>query len=107
MTARLPAQVSFLRWIFPNASFGDYVVDLVPGYAGMALGDVIKTLCNGSHGPVHMQADGLTLRPIEISYDRALLQGRAAETVLIEYVVTGRAGNQSLSSLPLLMTVKL
>lgn len=103
-----PGATLLAPMIFPNASFGDQLIGLVPGYAGMEPGDVIQTLCNGIHGPAHtVQADELTLRPVEIAFERAFLQDLATDSVVIEYVVTDRAGNPSVSSLPVLMTVKL
>ena len=94
--------------IFPTATFGDQLVGLLPGYAGMEPGDIIQTVLNGVAGPAHqLQADELTLRPMEIPFSREHLQAHAAETVSIEYVVTDRAGNVSITSLPTLVSVKL
>lgn len=93
--------------IFPTASFGDRLIGLLPGYAGMARGDVIQTLCNDVPGPAHtVTADELTLRPIEIGFDRELLHSLATDTVLIEYIVTDRAGNGSTTSLPTLVSLQ-
>lgn len=93
--------------IFPTASFGDSLIGLLPGYAGMARGDVIQTLCNDIPGPAHtVAADELTLRPIEIGFDRELLHSLATDTVLIEYIVTDRAGNGSTTSLPTLVSLQ-
>ncbi len=94
--------------IFPTATLGDQLVGLLPGYAGMEPGDIIQTLLNGIAGPAHqVQADELSLRPIEIPFSREHLQAHAPETVSIEYVVTDRAGNVSITSLPTLVSVKL
>lgn len=94
--------------IFPNASFGDRLTGLLPGYAGMEQGDVIQTLCNGVPGPTHtVQADELSLRPIEIDFERELMQSLAAQTACIEYLITDRAGNQSVMSLPVMLSMKL
>ena len=94
--------------IFPNASFGDRLTGLLPGYAGMEQGDVIQTLCNGVPGPAHtVQADELSLRPIEIDFERELMQSLAAQTACIEYLITDRAGNQSVMSLPVMLSMKL
>lgn len=94
--------------IFPTATFGDQLIGLLPGYAGMEPGDVIQTLLNGVEGPAHqVQADELTLRPVEIPFSREHLQAHAAETVSIEYVVTDRAGNVSITSLPAMVSLKL
>uniref|UniRef100_A0A7C1X3M6 Uncharacterized protein n=1 Tax=Pseudomonas graminis TaxID=158627 RepID=A0A7C1X3M6_9PSED len=94
--------------IFPTATFGDQLIGLLPGYAGMAPGDVIQTLLNGVEGPAHqVQAEELILRPVEIAFSREHLQAHAAENVSIEYVVTNRAGNASITSLPTLVSLKL
>ena len=94
--------------IFPTATFGDQLIGHLPGYAGMEPGDVIQTLLNGVEGPSHLvETDELTLRPVEITFSREDLQTHAAETVSIEYVVTDRAGNASITSLPTLVSLKL
>ncbi|MBD8596124.1 hypothetical protein [Pseudomonas sp. CFBP 8772] len=94
--------------IFPTATFGDQLIGLLPGYAGIAPGDVIQTLLNGVAGPAHqVEADELTLRPVEIAFSREHLQAHAAETVSVEYFVTDRAGNVSITSLPTLVSIKL
>lgn len=94
--------------IFPTATFGDQLIGLLPGYAGMEPGDVIQTLLNGVEGPAHrVQAEELTLRPVEIAFSREHLQAHAAETVSVEYFVTDRAGNVSITSLPTQVSVKL
>lgn len=94
--------------IFPTATFGDQLIGLLPGYAGMEPGDVIQTLLNGVEGPSHLvETDELTLRPVEIAFSREDLLTHAAETVSIEYVVTDRAGNASITSLPTLVSLKL
>lgn len=94
--------------IFPTATFGDQLIGLLPGYAGMEPRDVIQTLLNGVEGPAHqVQAEELTLRPVEIAFSREDLLTHAAETVSIEYVVTDRAGNASITSLPTLVSLKL
>ncbi|WP_062385650.1 hypothetical protein, partial [Pseudomonas abietaniphila] len=94
--------------VLPAEPFGDEVTGLVPGYAGMEQGDVIQTLCNKTPGPFHIvQADELTLRPIEITFGRDFLQSVGTENVTIEYFVTDRAGNQSIISLPVQLFLQL
>jgi hypothetical protein len=96
-----PGAALLAAMVFPAEPFGDEVTGLVPGYAGMEQGDVIQTLCNKTQGPLHVvQADELTLRPIEITFEREFLQSVGTENVTIEYFVTDRAGNQSIISLP-------
>jgi hypothetical protein len=87
--------------IFSDEVIGEQLTGLLPGYAGMAKGDVIQTLCNQANGPSHVvQADELTIRPIEITFTRELLESAGIETATIEYFVIDRAGNQSIVSLP-------
>ena len=94
--------------VFPSEPFADEVTGLVPGYAGMEQGDVIQTLCNKAQGPIHVvQADELTLRPIEITFKREFLQSVGTENVTIEYFVTDRAGNESIVSLPVELFLQL
>lgn len=103
-----PGAALLAPMIFPEASFGDVLTGLVPGYAGMEQGDVIQTLCNGAPGPTHtVQLDELTLRPIEIDFKREIIRGLAMENLSIEYQVTDRAGNPSIMSLPVLLSIKL
>ena len=95
-----PGATLLAAMVFPAEPFGDEVTGLVPGYAGMEQGDVIQTLCNKTKGPLHVvQADELTLRPIEITFEREFLQSVGSENVTIAYVVTDRAGNESIISL--------
>lgn len=90
--------------IFSNEEIGEQLTGLLPGYAGMAKGDVIQTLCNQANGPSHVvQADELTIRPIEITFKRELLESAGIETATIEYFVTDRAGNQSIISTPAML----
>jgi hypothetical protein len=103
-----PGAALLAPMIFPEASFGDVLTGLVPGYAGMEQGDVIQTLCNGAAGPTHtVQPEELTLRPIEIDFKREVIRGLAMENLSIEYQVTDRAGNPSIMSLPVLLSIKL
>ena len=102
-----PGAALLAAMVFPAEPSGQ-VTGLVPGYAGMEQGDVIQTLCNKTQGPLHVvQADELTLRPIEINFDRELLESLEAENITIEYFVTDRAGNESIISLPVELFLQL
>lgn len=102
-----PGAALLAAMVFPAEPSGQ-VTGLVPGYAGMEQGDVIQTLCNKTQGPLHVvQADELTLRPIEITFDRELLESLEAENITIEYFVTDRAGNESIVSLPVELFLQL
>jgi hypothetical protein len=103
-----PGATLLAPMIFPTATFGDHLTGLIPGYAGMEKGDVIQILLNGIEGPTHLvQAEELTLRPVEITFIREDLHAHAGENVSVEYFVTDRAGNASITSLPTLVSVKL
>jgi hypothetical protein len=94
--------------IFPTATFGNQLSGLIPGYAGMAQGDVIQTLLNGIPGPAHnVQPAEITIQPINIAFSREHLQSLGAGIVSIEYFVTDRAGNASITSLPSLVSLQL
>jgi hypothetical protein len=54
-----------------------------------------------------VQPEELTLRPIEIDFKREVIRGLAMENLSIEYQVTDRAGNPSIMSLPVLLSIKL
>lgn len=91
---------------FAEGQFNGNTLAFVPGYAGIEAGDLIRTLCNGVVGPTHtVQADELTLRPIEIVFEKDFLQSLAAQHVNIDYTVTDRAGNESIRSLPKTLTL--
>ncbi|WP_110947151.1 hypothetical protein [Pseudomonas bohemica] len=94
--------------IFPSATFDDRLTGLLPGYYGMQPGDTIQTFCNGFPGPTYtVQPEDLTIRPIEIVFEREALQSFATQTAVIDYSVTDRAGNQSIKSVPVTLTVTL
>ena len=103
-----PGAALLAPMILPGASFGDQLIGLLPGYAGLEEGDIIQTLCNKTHGPLHVvQADELTLRPIEITFKREFLESLGTENVTIEYFVIDRAGNESIISLPVELFLQL
>lgn len=83
--------------IFANASFGDVLKGRIPSYSGLALGDYIQTVCNGTAGPAYrVRAENLSTTPIEISFTKELMEGLFTDKVNITYHVTDRAGNRSL-----------
>jgi len=89
-----PGAALLASMVFPTEPFGDRMTGLLPGYGGMEKGDVIQTLCNKTHGPRHIvEADELTLRPIEITFKREFLESLGTEKVTIEYFVY-RPGGQ-------------
>ena len=93
--------------IFPNASLGDRLMGQIPGYGGMQRGDFIQTVCNGIKGPLHkVVEEELSYHPITIVFEREFLHGLGSSSVLIEYFVTDRAGNVSVMSLPVIVTLQ-
>lgn len=86
---------------FAEGSVDGHATAILPGYTGMDTGDVVQTQCNGVLGPTHIvQPDELTVRPIEIVFQQDFLLSLGADTVAIYYVVVDRAGNESIRSLP-------
>lgn len=87
--------------IFPNVTFGDALIGLIPGYAGMQQGDVIQTVCNEMNGPTVTLADAhLTTSPVIIRFEREFLQNVGSDEIVFSYLVTDRAGNVSRLSEP-------
>lgn len=92
--------------IFPAATLGDSLTGRIAGYAGIQKGDRIQTVCNGTKGPAHTVVDGeLIDTPITIIFEREFLQSLGSSSVLIEYFITDRAGNVSIMSLPVTLTL--
>ncbi|MGV8918361.1 MAG: hypothetical protein ACOH2R_11275 [Pseudomonas sp.] len=85
--------------LVPEVALGKTRTVILPGYAGMAVGDVIQTLCNGTEGPcVIVQAEHLADTPVTIQFERSLLQTFDCGKVTVTYQVTDRAGNVSRTS---------
>ncbi|MDB5979379.1 MAG: Uncharacterized protein JWQ69_394 [Pseudomonas sp.] len=84
---------------FPDVTLGETLTGIVSGYAGMTTGDVIQTLCNDIEGPsVSVLPDNLTTTPVSIRFERSFLQSLDSDQVVIGYQVTDRAGNTSIMS---------
>ena len=91
---------------FAEGSVDGHATAILPGYTGMDTGDVVQTQCNGVLGPTHIvQPDELTVRPIEIVFQQDFLLSLGADTVAIDYVVVDRAGNESIRSLPVTISL--
>ncbi|MGV8918360.1 MAG: hypothetical protein ACOH2R_11270 [Pseudomonas sp.] len=89
--------------IFPDT----ILIALLPSYAGMAVGDIIQTQCNGTEGPsAVVHAEHLVNTPVTIQFDRSLLQRFDSEKITITYQVTDRAGNNSRISHPFDLTLQ-
>lgn len=92
--------------IFSQINVGDVLTAHVPGYADMAVGDTLQTLCNGIQGPTRsISSDDLTTRPMQISFSREFLQSLGNTQIEFSYLVTDRAGNQSLVASPVTLTM--
>jgi hypothetical protein len=101
-----PGAALLAPMMLPNASFGPRATALVPAYFGMEAGDTIQTLCNGVPGPAHtVQAEELSLRPVQIDFEEDFLRGLAAQHVVIDYTVTDRAGNESIRAVPVTLSL--
>lgn len=93
--------------IVADASFGEFFKSQVPAYYGMALGDLVQTLCNDIPGPSYrVRSDNLTTTPIELPFPRAFMEGLDSEKVTITYHVTDRAGNRSILAQPVELTLQ-
>jgi hypothetical protein len=94
-----PGAVLLAPLLFPNITVGETLTGMIPGYAGMATGDVIRTLCNDIDGPsVTVQPDNLIVDPVSILFDRSFLQSLNSDQVTLGYRITDRAGNTSILS---------
>lgn len=101
-----PGAALLAAMMFPRASFGARATARVPAYFGMAVGDMIQTLCNGVPGPVHtVVAEELTLAPIQIAFEEHFLLSLAAPEVVVDYSVTDRAGNESIRAVPVTLSL--
>jgi hypothetical protein len=93
--------------ILPGATLGNTLSALLPGYAGMALGDVIQARCNGVAGPAYtVQSEDLGIRLIEIHFKPEHLD-LGDDHLTLDYTVTDRAGNVSARSVPKLLTLQM
>ena len=84
-----------LRELTPGGS----VIGIIPGYSGMAIGDVIQTFCNDIEGPrVTLHPDNLTTTPATLLFQRSFLESLNSNDVVIGYRVINQAGNISIMS---------
>lgn len=101
-----PGAALLAPMLFKQINFGDALSGLVPGYAHMAIGDRIQTLCNGVQGPVYeVGAQDLDERPMQVSFDREFLCALDSPAITITYQVSDRAGNQSRLASPVTLSV--
>ncbi|WP_346394758.1 hypothetical protein [Pseudomonas syringae] len=85
--------------IFHQVNFGEALKGMLPGYADMQAGDCIQTFCNNREGPVHVvEPENLATVPMQIVFSKAFLLGLDSQHVTINYQVIDRAGNVSLLS---------
>lgn len=103
----IPGAALIAAIIFPNITLGNELTGCIAGYTGMQTGDQIQTVCNGIKGPHHTVIDEeLQHTPINIVFEREFLQSLGSSSVLIEYFITDRAGNVSIMSLPMTLTIQ-
>lgn len=102
-----PGAAMMAPLIFPNVTLGEILAGVIPGYAGMATGDAIQTLCNDIEGPrVIVLPDHLTTTPVSVQFERSFLQSLNSDQVIIGYRVTDRAGNISTLSQSVNLTLQ-
>lgn len=78
----------------------------IPGYAGMAVGDTLQTICNGLSGPTYItSSDDLNTQLMKIDFSREFLQSLNSAEIELTYHVTDRAGNQSRLAWPVNLAV--
>lgn len=78
---------------------GGTLVAEVPGYSGMAWGDQIRTLWGAIAGPEHtVTSSEVTMDRVMLSFPREFLESLGDVTEPVSFVVTDRAGNQSIKS---------
>lgn len=93
--------------IFATANFGDSLSGRIPGYSGMAIGDVARMLCNDTAGPsIQVSAEHFE-SPIMIQIERSFLTSLGSAEVIVEYLITDRAGNTSAKSHPVSVTLQI
>lgn len=90
--------------IFPTKPCASSLIGSVPGYAGIAAGDVIQTRCNNVDGPSHTVTADEVDQITRIAFPWDFLESLEASIVKIDYVITDRAGNTSLTSQPAWIT---
>ncbi|MDU8459824.1 MULTISPECIES: hypothetical protein [Pseudomonas syringae group] len=94
--------------IFHQVNFGEALKGMLPGYADMQAGDCIQTFCNNREGPVHVvEPENLATVPMQIIFSKAFLLGLDSQYVTINYQVIDRAGNVSLLSHSVTLSMQL
>ncbi|MGV8918362.1 MAG: hypothetical protein ACOH2R_11280 [Pseudomonas sp.] len=102
-----PGAAVLASLLVPDVTLAETLTATLPGYAGMAVGDIIQTLCNDVEGPRStIEAEHLKNTPVTIQFERTFLQTLDSDEVTINYQVTDRAGNISRTSLPVTLTLQ-
>ncbi|MCO8170087.1 hypothetical protein NJC40_20200 [Pseudomonas sp. 21LCFQ02] len=102
-----PGAALLAPMMFRQINFGDALAGHVPGYAHMAAGDTLMTLCNGVQGPIYQVGnEDLAERAMQISFSRDFLQSLQSPTITMTYQVTDRAGNQSRLASPVTLSMQ-
>jgi hypothetical protein len=103
----IPGAALLAPIILPSVTLGEKLTACIAGYADMTIGDFIQTVCNGMKGPGHTVVDDELLHtPINIVFPRDFLQSLGSSNILIEYFITDRAGNVSIMSMPVSLTIQ-
>jgi hypothetical protein len=93
--------------IFATANFEDSLSGRIPGYSGMAIGDVVRVLCNDTAGPSLQVSAEHFESPIMIQIEGSFLTALGSAEVIVEYLITDRAGNTSAKSHPISITLQI
>jgi hypothetical protein len=82
-------------------ALGNVLVAEVPGYTGIAWGDQIRSFWGSVPGPEHtVIPEEVSMNRVMLSFSRTFLESLGDVTDPVYYVVTDRAGNESIHSLP-------
>ncbi|GAB7531848.1 hypothetical protein PS3A_42620 [Pseudomonas sp. 3A(2025)] len=101
-----PGTALLAALLFPEGNTGGALTAHIPGYAGMAVGDTVQTLCNGVQGPTYrVSEEDFTTRPMQISFSRDFLQSLGNPQIEFTYRVADRAGNQSNLAWPVTLVI--
>jgi hypothetical protein len=82
-------------------ALGNVLTAEVPGYTGIAWGDRIRSFWGTVAGPEHtVIAEEVSMNRVMLDFARPFLESLGDVTDPVYYVVTDRAGNESIHSLP-------
>jgi len=90
------------------AELGGVLETHIPGYTGMAKHDVVQTFWGGTEGPsVIVDQDDMGINKVRVIFTKDFLESLGSEEQAVNYRVFDRAGNQSIDSNSVSVTLKL